>query len=104
MNATYQFMRRFQRVNLVWETRRDGTRVAHLFGVRASNPPVPNDVLVQAPSAHGENSIAGRVRNRFTFTQANGGGRNHSTVANEGVARTVIPWILGIERERGDLK
>lgn len=104
INATYQFMRGFSRVNLVWETRRDGTRVAHLLGVRASNQPVANDVLVQAPSAHGELSITGRVRNRFTFTHTSGGGRNHSNVADQGVARTVIPWILGVERERGDLK
>ena len=31
-------------------------------------------------------------------------GRNHSSVANQGVADKVIPWLVEVEKERGDLR
>ena len=37
-----------------------------------------------------------------TFVGANG--RNHSDVADDGVAATVIPWMRAAERSRGDLR
>lgn len=100
INAAYQFLRSFSGVNVEYQ-RKDGKLVAKLVGLRTSAP-LRNDVLVQEPSGHGEGSIGGRVRNRITFFGAQG--RNHANIANEGVAVTVIPWIIGIERERGDLK
>lgn len=61
-----------------------------------------NDTLVTLPSGRGEGGLAGRVSNTFSFTGA--AGRNHSNVANGGVASTVLPWLFSIERSSGDLR
>jgi hypothetical protein len=42
------------------------------------------------------------VSNRHAFSGA--AGRNHSYVANQGVAATVLPRIPDVESERGDMK
>jgi hypothetical protein len=42
------------------------------------------------------------VTNRQAFVGPNG--RDHGDVADDGVARTVIPWILNVEENSGDLK
>ena len=64
--------------------------------------PLGNDMLVTLPSGLGFGSIRGRSTGSATFTGA--AGRNHSDVADDGVAATVIPWLLRAERNRGDLK
>lgn len=61
-----------------------------------------NDVLVTIPSGLGTGSIASRSTGSQVFTGA--AGRNHSDVADGGVAGTVIPWLLRAERNRGDLR
>lgn len=64
--------------------------------------PNGNDVLVTLPSGLGFGSI--RTRSTGSSVFAGAAGRNHSDVADGGVAGTVIPWILRAERSRGDLK
>jgi hypothetical protein len=64
--------------------------------------PLGNDVLVTIPSGLGAGSIAGRSTGTRVFTGADG--RNHSSVADGGVASAVIPWILNAESTRGDLR
>ncbi|MCK4342100.1 MAG: hypothetical protein KAY37_10305 [Phycisphaerae bacterium] len=67
------------------------------------NPaPLGNDTMVTIPSGHGTGSFAALTTNTATFTGA--AGRNHSSVANVGVAATVGPWIIATEKARGDLK
>lgn len=64
--------------------------------------PLGNDVLVTLPSGLGQGSIAARSTGTRLFQ--GGGGRNHSDVADGGVAAAVIPWLLAAERSRGDLR
>jgi triacylglycerol lipase len=67
-----------------------------------STQPNQNDVLVTTASARGVGSIQARSTNSALFVGANG--RNHSDVSDDGVAATVIPWLISAERSRGDLK
>ena len=64
--------------------------------------PLGNDTLVTLPSGRGDGSIAARVTNTTSLTGA--AGRNHSNVANAGVASTVLPWIVNVEKTSGDLR
>lgn len=64
--------------------------------------PQGNDVLVTLPSGLGIGSIAARSTGARLFVGAQG--RNHSDVADGGVAAAVIPWLFNAERSRGDLK
>ena len=64
--------------------------------------PLGNDVLVTIPSGQGEGSIASRVANTQVFTGSDG--RNHSSVANGGVAATVARWLFDIELKSGGLQ
>ena len=64
--------------------------------------PLGNDVLVTLPSGLGQGSIAARSTGTRIFQGASG--RNHSDVADGGVAAAVIPWLLSAERARGDLR
>jgi triacylglycerol lipase len=64
--------------------------------------PLGNDVLVTLPSGLGQGSIAARSTGTRIFQGTNG--RNHSDVADGGVAAAVIPWLLSAERTRGDLR
>jgi pimeloyl-ACP methyl ester carboxylesterase len=64
--------------------------------------PLGNDVLVTLPSGLGVGSIASRSTGTRQFT--GGAGRNHSDVADGGVAAAAILWILRAERTRGDLQ
>jgi pimeloyl-ACP methyl ester carboxylesterase len=61
-----------------------------------------NDTLVTIPSALGALSMQSRTRNTFTFDGVNG--RNHSDVANRGVAQRVLPWLFSTDREKGGLR
>lgn len=100
VNALYQYHRTVTGIQIQY--RREGSRtVARLTGIRPGVN-ILNDVLVTEPSGHGEGTFGPRVRNRVTFSGPQG--RNHSNVANGGVAQTVVPWIIGVEREKGDLK
>jgi hypothetical protein len=61
-----------------------------------------NDTLVTLPSGLGTGGYSTRTTNTTTFTGA--AGRNHSSIANAGVATTVGPWLIAVERNQGDLK
>lgn len=106
INIVYQILRETRTVTLSTQMRcnllgRNCKQVATITSV--PNPtPLGNDTLVTIPSGNGELSLEARVTNRMTFAGA--AGRNHSNIANAGVARTVIPWIVSVEKTRGDLR
>jgi pimeloyl-ACP methyl ester carboxylesterase len=107
VDTVYQVLRRVGGVTLTYRTDHGflGLGSARTVAVLTAVPnatPLGNDVLVPIPSGQGVGSIQGRVKNTFTFNGANG--RNHSSIANGGVAATVAPWIVGVERASGDLK
>jgi len=106
INVIYGILRQTRTVTLTTQTRcnilgRNCKQVATITSVPNASP-LGNDTLVTIPSGNGENSLESRVTNRMTFTGS--AGRNHASVANAGVARTVIPWIVSVERTRGDLR
>jgi triacylglycerol lipase len=102
IDAVYQIMRNTSGVTVAYRT--EGIfhrRVATITSI--PNPsPIGNDTLVTIPSSRGVGSLQPLVRNNATFT--GGQGRNHSSIANAGVANTVIPWILDAERRNGGLR
>jgi len=105
VNAVYQVLRTTAGVTLTYRTERTLLGGQRTIAVLTSihNPAgLGNDVLVPIPSGQGVGGIAGRVANSATFTGA--AGRNHSSVANAGVAARVVPWIISTERANGDLK
>jgi pimeloyl-ACP methyl ester carboxylesterase len=61
-----------------------------------------NDSLVTIPSAKGAGSIASLTTNTFTFEGSNG--RNHSDIANRGVAQRVLPWLFTADKAKGGLR
>lgn len=105
VNTVYQVLRTTAGVTLTYRTERTlfgGSRTVAVLTAVPTAGPLGNDVLVPIPSGRGVGSIAGRTTNTMTFNGA--AGRNHSNVADGGVARTVVPWIIGVERTNGDLK
>ena len=107
INAVYQVLRQVRSVTLTYRTERGffglgSVRTVAVLTAVPNATPLGNDVLVPIPSGQGVGSIQGRVMNTRTFTGANG--RNHSSIANGGVAAVVAPWIIGVERANGDLK
>jgi hypothetical protein len=103
----YQVLRGVDSVTLTYRRERGlfGLGKERTVAVLTAVPnatPLGNDVLVTIPSGQGIGSIEGRVKNTHTFTGADG--RNHSSIANGGVAATVAPWIIDVERSNGDLK
>lgn len=105
VDLVYQILRTTDRIDLTVERRsrflRSDITVAVLTRV-VRQQPVGNDVLVTIPSGQGQGSVAGRTANTRVFQGAQG--RNHSNVADGGVARTVAPWIIEVERRSGDLQ
>lgn len=106
INVVYQIMRQTRSVSLTTTTRcnflgRNCKLVATITSIPNATP-LGNDTLVTIPSGNGIGSLESLVTNRMTFQGANG--RNHSNVANAGVAKVVIPWIISVERTKGDLK
>ena len=67
-----------------------------------NEPEVGNDIVVAIPSGLGQGSFAAKTSNVATFDGSEG--RNHISVLNQGVAQSVIPWILQAETENGDLQ
>jgi triacylglycerol lipase len=61
-----------------------------------------NDSLVTIPSAEGVGTLGPLTTNTFTFEGSNG--RNHSSVANRGVAQRVLPWLVNTDRAKGGLR
>lgn len=111
VDAVYQILRNTSSVTVSYRTQViiPGTpftppvtrRIATITSVPNATP-LGNDTLVTIPSGHGDGFFRPLVTNRATFTGA--AGRNHSNVANAGVASTVVPWIINVERTRGDLR
>lgn len=79
-----------------------GSKVVAILTAVPTAAPVGNDALVGLPSGQGASSLAALTTNTTTFTGA--AGRNHSNVADAGVAATVVPWIVQVERTSGDLR
>lgn len=106
VNVAYQILRRVAGVNLMFEQRRRfgvGPRRTVAVLTAVPNPQeLGNDVLVTIPSGQGTASVAGRTANTRVFQGAQG--RNHSSVANEGVGDVVAGWIIQAERQEGDLR
>ena len=105
VDAMYQILRRTASVNVTYKT----TSILGLTSYTTATvnqvvtgSALGNDTLVTLPSGRGDGSIAARVTNKTEFTGA--AGRNHSNVANAGVASTVLPWLFSIERSAGDLR
>ena len=104
VNAVYQLLRTTGSVTLTYRTERrffGGTRTVAVLTSVPNATQLGNDVLVTLPSGQGAGTFANRVTNTTTFTGAEG--RNHSSVANAGVAVRVVPWIIDVEKTRGDL-
>ena len=105
VNVVYQILRSTASITVTYRTERrllGGTRTIASFTRMATPTMLGNDGLVTIPSGQGVGSIAARTANTVTFTAAQG--RNHSSVANTGVASTVLPWIVNVERTRGDFQ
>lgn len=105
VNTVYQVLRTTAGVTLTYRTERTlfgGRRTVAVLTAVPNPQPLGNDVLVTIPSGQGVGSVQGRVSNTRTFN--GGAGRNHSNIANGGVAAAVAPWIIAAERSKGDLK
>jgi hypothetical protein len=105
VNIPYQILRRSASITLRLEDRKKlfgGTKRVAVITSNPSAQPLGNDVLVTIPSGQGAGPVASRTRNTRVFNGAQG--RNHSNVANGGVAQVVIPWLIDVEKQSGDLK
>lgn len=105
VNAGYQNLRLNQTVTTTLEERCTiGLFCKNVLIIRpVANPkPLGNDTLVTEPSASGQGTFGRLTTNSQTFTGTNG--RNHSSIANEGVAQTIFPWLLEADRMKGGLK
>ena len=104
IDTLYQILRRSAGVRVDY-TPEGLWPLNHEVGTISSldNPPaLGNDTLVTIPSGHGAGFFQGLTRNSFTFQ--GGAGRNHSNVADRGVAQRVIPWMIEAERRSGGLR
>lgn len=107
VNVAYKVLRDTQSVQLSVEERREfvffGKKYTVVVVKSVPNPnALGNDVLVTIPSGRGDGSFSGRVTNQATFDGSQA--RNHSSVANQGVAQRVVPWIINAEKSKGDLR
>lgn len=89
-------------VDLVRDTTPGGKGALVAVISATAGPARPNDTLVTVASALGSGSISARSAGSSTYDGA--AGRNHSNVADAGVAARVRDWILESERRRGDLR
>ena len=104
VDSLYQILRQTATVSVSYRTQGIWPATREVATIRSNPNPAPlgNDTLVTIPSARGEGSFQPLVRNTFTFQ--GGAGRNHSNVADRGVAQRVIPWMIEAERRAGGLK
>jgi pimeloyl-ACP methyl ester carboxylesterase len=104
VDVLYQILRNTSGVTVTF-TRKKILGISYTVATLNSVPtaaPLGNDTLVTLPSGLGTGGYSGRTTNTRTFT--GGAGRNHSSIANAGVATTVAPWLIAIESTKGDLK
>src|SRR5215213_4579606 len=105
VNVAYQNLRLNKSVTTTLERRCFlGFNCKKVLVIRpvANSTPLGNDTLVTTPSGLGTGSYSSVTTNSSTFTGANG--RNHSSIANSGIAQTAIPWLLQVDRTKGGLK
>ncbi len=102
LNVSYQTLRTVSAIRVTTSLRqlRGGAlKVATLTAIPTPTPQ-GNDIFVTIQSAEGPGTL--QVKNRSSLVGAQG--RDHATVANGGVAQIVVPWLINIERQKGDLK
>ena len=103
VDTLYQILRKTPGVTITTGTRvLEGAsyRVA-VFHATSGQVDFPNDTLVIMPSALGSGGFLSKTSQTTTLTGT--AGRNHSSIADSGVASTVRSWILEIDKARGDL-
>lgn len=101
VDIMYKVVRDSSRVTVTYSTQPTGRKVATIRSV-PTMVPQPNDTMVTTASARGEGHFESLVTNKADFMSTQG--RNHASVANDGVAYTVIPWLRLIERRSGGLR
>ncbi len=104
VDTMYQILRSTSRVTVTY-TRKSILGIKYTIATVTAVPtagPLGNDTLVTLPSGLGAGGYGTRTTNTATFT--GGAGRNHSSIANAGVASTVGPWLISVETNQGDLK
>jgi hypothetical protein len=102
VDAIYQSLRRNDHIDvdvIIDDTSPDDPQTIYVLTGIPGPGPIGNDILVSIPSGHGAGSYAGRVLNTSTFS-----GRNHASIADGGVASTVVAWVVSAERSNGDLR
>jgi triacylglycerol lipase len=105
VDAVYQVLRTVANANVSYTPVTLFGRTLYTTATIAAVPTVArlgNDTLVTIPSGQGDGSLAPRVNQTHIFNGSDG--LNHSNVANAGVAATVIPWLIDVERSDGDLR
>ena len=101
-DAMYKIVRHTPSLFVTYRKGSFGETIATISKVTPS-PDRLNDMMVSIASAEGRGGFDRLV----THTAALEGpedGHNHSDIANERVANTVIRWILSEERNRGGLR
>jgi len=106
VDTLYQVLRNTSGVTVAYERRGiwpDRYTVATVSAV-PNYDPLGNDTLVTIPSGLGE----GTLEHKTTYTRTFSGAgqfpaRDHSSVANGGVANVVGPWLIDVEKAYGDL-
>lgn len=106
INAMYKILRQTQSIAV---TTSDicvpFTSICHRTTTLTSVPNptlLGNDLLVTTASGQGARSIQSLTRNTRLFVGADG--RNHSDVANRGVAQRVLPWLFAADKSKGGLR
>lgn len=105
VDVPYQILRGTASITLTFEDKETLFGKKKVIATLKSNPNrngLGNDVLVTTLSGRGDGTISGKTTKQQVFDGAQG--RNHSSVANAGVASTVLPWIIDVDKTIGDLK
>jgi triacylglycerol lipase len=104
VDAMYQIVRNTPGLSVTYRRNLVGRKIATISNVMTVPPvgPKQNDIMVSTDSARGLGGFHKLVTNFATFTGSEA--RNHSSVADDEVARTVIPWIRAAEHSKGGLR
>ncbi|MCH9033449.1 MAG: hypothetical protein IID42_02970 [Planctomycetes bacterium] len=102
INVVYQNVSLVSGITVTLTPTSNGRTIAVLLAA-----PTPaalgNDTLVTIPSGLGQGSFATIVTNSASFSGPLG--RDHGTIADVNMAGVqVAPWIIGVERTKGDLR
>jgi hypothetical protein len=104
VDAMYQIVRNTPALSVKYRRGFLGRKIATISNVMTVPPagPKKNDIMVSIDSAHGLGGFNKLVTKKATFMGADA--RNHASVADDVVARTVIPWIRAAEHSKGGLR